>query len=147
MCGSLLAYAVAAEVKTVIVILSAKSVSSNVMSRGKNAANISTPSTYFLQDTPVWKTTPLVVIRANFNRTNFRTLPIRGSGKIWFTCLAGEGIIDKNVRPIDIRPECPDRSGGEKVPVVLGLEKLSQGLPVPLDANLYRQVEEFFTSK
>lgn len=50
--------------------------------------------------------------------------------------LAGKSVVDENVGPVDLGPEGPDRSRREEIPVVLGLEELSQSFPVPLDADL-----------
>lgn len=52
--------------------------------------------------------------------------------------LAGKCVIHQNVRPVELRAERPDRSSSQQVPVVLGLEELSQRLPVPFDAHLSR---------
>lgn len=56
--------------------------------------------------------------------------------------LAGKGVVDEDVRSVDLRPEGPDGSCSQQVPVVLGLEELSQRLPIPLDANLQKRINQ-----
>lgn len=53
--------------------------------------------------------------------------------------LRWKGIVDENIGSIHFRTEGPDRSGRQQIPVVLGLEEFSQGLPVPLNAHLFNE--------
>lgn len=50
--------------------------------------------------------------------------------------LAGKSVVYKDIGTIDFRSECPDRSRGQQIPIVLRLEEFSQRFSVPLDVHL-----------
>lgn len=52
------------------------------------------------------------------------------SSEVSQTHLRRQSIIYKNVWPCRVGPKSPDRPGSQQIPVVLGLKKLSQLLPV-----------------
>lgn len=60
--------------------------------------------------------------------------------------LAGKCVVNEDIRPVDLWPERPDRPSGEEIPVVLRLEKLSQGLAIPLDADLSHDADKQYNS-